>query len=516
MVKAAVQHAVEPELGVPWVVAPIYHQPYFQGERELFGYNPWFLPNTVTFDQNNVPYIRNSLECGKQVIQNSDAANGGIVQTLDAKGNWISLDFTNAIRSQYPHWDGVHFAGTFAEERIVFDSGGDAYMTVNASRFSNLGRNLLLHSTDSARTWSVYELPVSNWVRLETPDAHHKQGGPPTILAYNGWTGSPLSLVKPIKAANGGLSIGAATQVVADPYAHPGPMQAGLGNVTYTHGDTTYMAYLSMDPAPGYTATPQYIVAHNNKTGQTTSPVLLGLNGRDEPDPHNGPAITMDSQGYIHAILGAHHGNFVHTRSLQPYSITDGWTSPVALGSVNSNGYGYYTYASMVIDEDDTLHIIGRYAGDDYKFGLDYLRKKVDGEWENRGHLVMPFRSYYSTWDQKLTIDEQGRLFLRYSYFADQLDYEGGPEVTAYREKWPDELIELASGSRELHGTWLGVSHHDPVILMSDDGGDSWRIALTSDFVNGVVPEPGTALLIAVVVPFVVGRRRRCVGANPS
>src|SRR5690606_13884644 len=111
--------------------------------------------------------------------------------------NWIDLDFTGAIKDAFPDWDGIHFAGTFAEERVVFDGAGDAYMTVNAARYSNLGRNLLLYSQDKARSWQVYELPASNWVRLEVPDAHHGKAGPPTVLTYNGWAGSPLSIVKP-------------------------------------------------------------------------------------------------------------------------------------------------------------------------------------------------------------------------------------------------------------------------------------------------------------------------------
>jgi hypothetical protein len=35
-------------------------------------------------------------------------------------------------------------------------------------------------------------------------------------------------------------------------------------------------------------------------------------------------------------------------------------------------------------------------------------------------------------------------------------------------------------------GKSYAVRPHDPVILMSDDGGDTWRIALTSDFAAGL------------------------------
>src|SRR5262245_60019770 len=72
--------AVGSELSVN-AAAPITYQQFYQGERELYGYNPLFAPNTVTFDNDNAPYIqKNTLASGKHVITRSDQTTGGVVQ----------------------------------------------------------------------------------------------------------------------------------------------------------------------------------------------------------------------------------------------------------------------------------------------------------------------------------------------------------------------------------------------------------------------------------------------------
>ncbi|HEX7008450.1 MAG TPA: BNR-4 repeat-containing protein, partial [Phycisphaeraceae bacterium] len=382
------------------------------------------------------------------------------------------------------------------------------YMLVNHTRGSNINRNLLLYSTDKARSWQVYALPhpygFSEWAFFEVPDSQSRMTGPPTIRIFGGGFdgGSPITVIKPTKTASGGLSLGPATVAVNSSRARSGVLQAGQANATATVGDTTYLAYLSLDPIQGLAGTPQFIMSYNNITGQTiSSPRLIGGGGSGAPDAHNAPAIAVDSKGYIHAILGAHHGRFEYTRSNQPNSIDAGFTPPTFIGKNPSSGG--YTYISMVIDQDDTIHVVARYSGDNNRWALDYLRKKDGEPWEDLGHLVRTYHANYSTWDQRLTIDKLGRLFLRYSFYGDQLT---DAEAAAYRAKWPDEEISRISGS----SYWNGIQHHDPVILMSDDGGDTWRIATTEDFLAGIVPEPA-CLIVWVGGVLLAGRRlRRC------
>jgi hypothetical protein len=513
--------AIGPELTID-VHAPIVHQQYFRGERELFGYKPKFTPNTISFDPANRPYIPVGVENGKDVVHPTDGAVDGVVQTLDDNGNWLRLSYADDIRAKYPSWNGLFRAGL---EKIVFDDAGDAYMLSNHTRGSNIGRQLLLYSTDKARSWQVYELPnlgVGHRAVLESPDGARGLSGTPTI-SLTGYGDNHVTLVKPTKNGNGTLSLGPSRTVLPNsiyPKANLGIDVQGGSNSSITVGSKTHTVFMGMDAIPGQPGTPQYLVTYDHATNQTSTPMLLGVNGIGAPDGHNKPALAIDSKGYLHAILGGHHNQFLHMKSLVPGDPTAGWTPPQAIGKPkHPTTGGGYTYVSMLFDQEDTLHVVGRYAGDGYRFGLDYLRMTEDGGWEDRGHLVTPFRQFYSTWNQTLSIDELGRLFLRYSYYGDQFDREGGPEVNAYRAKWPEDTIQLAAGSRPNNGTWLGQKHHDPVIMMSDNGGDFWRLATTEDFLGGfLVPEP-SSFILACAGAFVwaarTGRRRKTDERSP-
>ena len=72
-----------PELRVPRApVAPIVHQSNFRGERELFGYAPWFRPNVACFGPDGRPFLRVAVVPGGA----GPSWEGGeaFVQTLDA------------------------------------------------------------------------------------------------------------------------------------------------------------------------------------------------------------------------------------------------------------------------------------------------------------------------------------------------------------------------------------------------------------------------------------------------
>ncbi|MCI5124967.1 MAG: hypothetical protein D3925_10925 [Candidatus Electrothrix sp. AR5] len=479
-------------IGKQRVYAPIQHKKFFLGERELHGYNPDFIPNVVTFSPENAPYIRIGVQ--EEGYSPSNKTQKGYIQTLSKKdAKWQQIDFTGAIKKVFPNWNGMFYSGVFAEERIVFDDEGDAYMIVNCSRPpSNLGKTLLLHSSDRCKTWGVYELPKGKF-KIEVNSGHHSTTRPPVILGYN--NNGPMEglfLVIPHKK-NGKLFIPDPQWIAVGKHNMPAPSHSGLGNNTATKDELVHIVYLNVQTPTESKGTAQYIVTYNTKTQEVTHPILLGVNGHGPPDIHNGPAITLDSKGFLHVVLGGHQDQLYYTRSLNSNNSTQGWTKPVPIGKVkNLENLGGYTYISMCCDQEDTLHVISRYAGDKYLFCLDYLRKKNNKDWEDKGHLIIPFRTFYSCWYHKLTIDRKGRLFLYYIYYGDQYGDKNnswfdssGDEISAYRNKWKSP-IELQEGSRKKHGFWKGVKAHDPVLLMSEDHGDHWFLLQTEDFTKGL------------------------------
>ena len=71
----------------------------------------------------------------------------------------------------------------------------------------------------------------------------------------------------------------------------------------------------------------------------------------------------------------------------------------------------------------------------------------------------MPPVPGYSIYYHKLTLDRRGRLYLSYNHWTDH----------AYQQDWPE-------------------LYHNRALVVSDDGGRSWRLAVTRDFVSAVLP----------------------------
>lgn len=493
-IAATVGHAKEPlvphrdhggpELRVPGPVrTPIQHEKYFRGERELFGYYPRFLPGVVTFGPDNEPYI----------------AAGWYFQTVDASSVWQTLDISQHVRKTIAEATGYV---SFSDPHLSFDQDGDAYLLGRIIRTGNRFQYGLFHSQDRCRTWTFYPTPTQ-LERLERLEAHNELLGPPPMVEGRG---GELRLVVAKKNDDGSLRIDKQLVVakVVSPVAGKGrhwitPRHSGAGNVTATFGGKTHIVWLSIQPLAfhraaaeklskymrnGYTPyagrfeleslAPCYAATYDHTTETLSEPTILGFTLRDA---HNGPVISVNSQGDLHVIIGAHHDNFLYTRSLQSNS-TRSWSQPKPLGIPKQKaGEGSYTYTGLVCAPDDTLHLVSRWAGSGYYFRLVYQRKKRGAEWEPHQELVVPFRANYSAWYHSLNVDRRGRLFLNYSYLALQLTPE---EKTAYRKKWPGD------GYRREGAQESGVRRHDPSMLISDDGGDAWRIALTQDFAAGI------------------------------
>jgi len=89
-------------------------------------------------------------------------------------------------------------------------------------------------------------------------------------------------------------------------------------------------------------------------------------------DNHGGPALTVDSKGYLHIVYFPHHHPFRYRRSVRPNDASE-WTEEVQFGE-------RLTYSSLLCGPDDTLYFSCRGRGEPWT--LDFYRKPVDGDWE--------------------------------------------------------------------------------------------------------------------------------------
>ncbi|MGH9160381.1 MAG: BNR-4 repeat-containing protein, partial [Vicinamibacteraceae bacterium] len=466
----------------------IEYQHIWTREREdpELKYDPRFLPNVVTFDRKNRPLIRIGVhgEAGEHatVYPAHEHVREAYLQTLDAAGVWTVLSLTNVLKEALDVEDISILSGTFqAEERVAFDASGAAYTVVS----TNIG-DFLLHAPPGMTTWRPYRLPTSDVLyRIELTATDR----PPVIFVFKNLPhpedprclNGAVSLIAPQRRSDGTLA--SLTEIdVAPRDSTDGPSHSGGADVTVTLGSKTHIVYTGTRTVGDQEGTPQYIRTYDYGTGTLSAPVLLGTtlgtpgSTHCGIDGHNGAAIVADSEGRLHVVLGSHQHPFKYTRSRRPNDSTS-WEPAVEIGASE-------TYVGLVVDKTDTLHLVSRQNNARDRLSLHYMRKRRDDpKWLDLGDLVVPKPAHYSNWYHKLTIDRRGVLYLAYFYYSHGLTED---ECKAYDNKWSDEHVVCAGVKGECEdpdATECRINAHDPVLLMSGDGGDSWKIATTADVV---------------------------------
>ncbi len=109
-------------------------------------------------------------------------------------------------------------------------------------------------------------------------------------------------------------------------------------------------------------------------TNQWGEAVMLGKG----VDNHSGAALTMDSDGYIYALFGPHHGPFQFVRSALPRDISS-WEQQPEFGQ-------FATYPGLICDSQDVLHLT--YRGGPMPRRLIYQQKKPGEPWSAPKALV--------------------------------------------------------------------------------------------------------------------------------
>ena len=181
---------------------------------------------------------------------------------------------------------------------------------------------------------------------------------------------------------------------------------------------------------------------YDHATGAVTKRVRAAF-GHPVNDSHCTPALVIDSTGILHLIAGAHGRPFRYTHSQRPLDISTWTPETIVLDSgywdstTDHNGIGKQTYASLVCDSDDTLHLVfrqtrrfrtGRFPQKGYH-GLCYQTRPAGGEWSKPLMLAYPAAGdTYANFYQKLTRDRDGRLYLSFNI------YRGSDVPTIYRQ----------------------------------------------------------------------------------
>ena len=143
---------------------------------------------------------------------------------------------------------------------------------------------------------------------------------------------------------------------------------AGTGNKIITHDGKTHAAWLD-STEDGFFAVVRTL---DRSTGKWSTAYTLGKANGD----HGRPALTIDREGYLHAVYGIHHNQIPYRRSTRPNDAS-AWTDVELFG-------GRLSYPTLVCGPDNTLFLTGRFGWE----GVRLYVKPPGKKWQDRGLII--------------------------------------------------------------------------------------------------------------------------------
>jgi hypothetical protein len=339
--------------------------------------------------------------------------------------------------------------------KVAFDRENNVYLIGQVKNAT-----ALLYSHDDGATLDACPIPGQGVLDIEQFSGHNIPDGPPPLVRYRLTKKDPnvfwrrlndLDLLLPAYTEDGAVTIGEPIRISNKCIGFSA--HSGIPSSVVSRNGKVHVVWAeATEPEEEAPGVPTFVVTYDSSAKTLGVPALVGY-GPPANDVHNTPSITMDSQGYLHVLVGTHGRTFKYARSLQPNDAGGGWTEPEDLGPGLRQ-----TYVGFVCDKEDVLHVVFRLWRDDHTYfpaslyaTLAHMKKKPGEPWSQPQILIVPPFSEYSVFYHRLTIDPTGRLFLSYDYWSTYWFYR-----TDHR------------GDRR-------------ALMMSSDGGESWRLAGMED-----------------------------------
>jgi hypothetical protein len=115
----------------------------------------------------------------------------------------------------------------------------------------------------------------------------------------------------------------------------------------------------------------------------------------DAQDNHGGPALVIDSKGYLHACYYPHSQPMRYRKSLRPHDASE-WSKELQFGE-------RLTYPTLLIGPDDTLYMTARRRGGrNQKWMLEFYSKPTDGDWSSATQLIEANEPSYAHFEVSL------------------------------------------------------------------------------------------------------------------
>ena len=157
-------------------------------------------------------------------------------------------------------------------------------------------------------------------------------------------------------------------------------------NKIVTVEDKTHVAWVD-SPPEGFRVRVKTL---DLSTGQWSSTYTVG----EAYDNHGGPALTVDSQGFLHIAYYPHHHPFRCRKSKRPNDASE-WEEEIQFGE-------RCTYPTLVCGRDDTLYFTCRRSYSDKPWQVELWTKRSDGDWRGPVPLVRSRYNGYAHFQESL------------------------------------------------------------------------------------------------------------------
>ncbi|MCP5119965.1 MAG: hypothetical protein GY953_54905, partial [bacterium] len=189
-------------------------------------------------------------------------------------------------------------------------------------------------------------------------------------------------------------------------------------NKIVTSGDRTHVAWLD-SPPEGFRVRVRTL---NRRTGDWSPTVTVGA----AHDNHGGPALTIDSQGYLHIVYYPHHHAIRYRKSRRPNDASE-WGDEVLIG-------GRLTYPTLVCGRDDTLYLTCRRSFEDRPWEVELWKRPPGEPWRRQGAILASRHKGYAHFQESLAWGEDHRTLHLCCRFHEKSDREayGRLQTVAY------------------------------------------------------------------------------------
>jgi len=281
-------------------------------------------------------------------------------------------------------------------------------------------------------------------------------------------------------------------------------------NKIITWGDTTHVAWLDCT-ASGF----EVKMRSFDRTSGHWSPIYTISAAEDN---HGGPALSVDSEGYLHVAYYPHHDAFRYRKSLYPNDAS-AWEDEVLVGQA-------CTYPTLVCGPDDTLYLTGRESNVS-PWVVNLYTKPAGSSWSGPTSILQADVGGYAHFMEALAWgpDHQTLHLSCRFYDAGSCHAVGYMKSTDFGQTWTRydgtpitlpgtadtldviEMIDAADRSYftngmtlrsgaiavddsgvpyVLYNTLTGLSRPRQAWLATPDAGGGWQKQLLNDWVDGL------------------------------